>query len=39
MIPLHRFAAVASLLLAGACAGGAYLPGDPGAPNLSLIHI
>lgn len=39
MIPIHRFAIIASLLLVGACAGGAYLPGDPGAPNSDLSSL
>lgn len=40
MIPLHRLATVALLLVPiGACAGGVYLPGDPGAPDSDLSGL
>lgn len=39
MIPVHRFAVFASLLLAGACAGSVYFPGDPGAPDSDLSGV
>lgn len=39
MIPLHRLAAGVLLLAAGACAGGVYLPGQPGGANNDLSAV
>jgi len=39
MTQLHRLAAGALLLAAGACAGGVYLPGQPGSPNTDISGV
>lgn len=39
MTPLHRLAAVALLVTAGACAGSVYLPADPGGAKNDLSGL
>ena len=39
MIPMQRLAAVVLVVVAGACAGHVYLPGDPGGARNDLSGI